>query len=39
LGLPPGPKIGELLEKVREAQAEGKIRTKKAALEFLKRVK
>jgi poly(A) polymerase len=39
LGIPPGPKVGELLEKVREAQAEGNIRTKKAALEFLKRVK
>jgi tRNA nucleotidyltransferase/poly(A) polymerase len=39
LGIPPGPKVGELLEKVREAQAEGKVRTKKSALEFLKRLK
>jgi poly(A) polymerase len=38
LGIPPGPKVGELLEKVREAQAEGKVRTKKAALDFLKRL-
>ncbi|MCX5794169.1 MAG: HD domain-containing protein [Elusimicrobia bacterium] len=39
LGIPPGPKVGELLEKLREAQAEGKIGTKKAALDFLKRLK
>jgi poly(A) polymerase len=39
LGIPPGPKVGELLEKLREAQAEGKIKTKKAALDFLKKQK
>lgn len=31
----PGPKVGELLEKIREAQAEGKVRTRKEALAFL----
>ena len=36
LGLPPGPRIGELLEKVREAQAEGKIRSRQEALRLLK---
>ena len=35
LGLPPGPRIGELLEKVREAQAEGKVRTRAEALKLL----
>jgi poly(A) polymerase len=39
LGIPPGPKVGELLEKVREAQAEGKVRSKKEALDFLKKSK
>jgi tRNA nucleotidyltransferase/poly(A) polymerase len=39
LGIPPGPKVGELLEQVREAQAEGKIGTKKAALDFLRELK
>ncbi|MDD5627854.1 MAG: HD domain-containing protein, partial [Elusimicrobia bacterium] len=38
-GIPPGPKVGELLEKLREAQAEGKISTKREALDFLKRLK
>lgn len=31
----PGPKVGELLEKVREAQAVGKVRTRKEALALL----
>jgi poly(A) polymerase len=39
LGIPPGPKVGELLEKIREAQAEGKISTKKAALDFIRKLK
>ena len=36
LGLAPGPQVGELLEAVREAQAEGLVRTKEEALEFLR---
>jgi poly(A) polymerase len=39
LKIPPGPKIGEILEKIREAQATGKIKTKDAALKFLTRKK
>lgn len=39
LGIEPGPKIGEILEKVHEAQIEGKIKTKKEALEFIKKEK
>ncbi len=35
LGLEPGPRIGELLEAVREAQAEGVVRTRAEALELL----
>lgn len=35
--LKPSPQIGELLKQVMEAQAEGKIRTKKDALDYLKR--
>ena len=34
--LSPGPKIGEILEHLSEAQAEGKVRTKKEAFEFIK---
>ncbi len=34
--LSPGPKIGELLEALSEAQAEGNIKTKKEAFEFIK---
>jgi poly(A) polymerase len=37
LRLKPGPKVGEWLEKLREAQAEGKIGTRAEALSFLKR--
>ena len=36
LGLAPGPQVGELLEVVREAQAEGSVRTREEALEFLR---
>ncbi len=36
LALPPGPKIGELLERVADAQVEGKGGTKEDALAFLK---
>jgi hypothetical protein len=32
--LKPGPKIGELLEAIREAQVDGKVKTKGDALEF-----
>ena len=38
LGIPPGPQVGQLLEKLREAQAEGKVSTKKAALDFIKKL-
>lgn len=37
-GVKPGPKVGELLEKVREAQAEGKVKNRKEALAFLKKL-
>ena len=36
--LKPGPQIGELLEKVREEHLSGKIKTKKEALSFVKRI-
>jgi poly(A) polymerase len=35
--LSPGPKIGELLETLSEAQAEGKVKTKKETFKFIKR--
>lgn len=35
-GLKPGPQIGKLLELVREAQAEGKVRNKEEALELVR---
>jgi tRNA nucleotidyltransferase/poly(A) polymerase len=35
LSLKPGPKVGKLLEEVREAQAEGKIHSRQEALAFL----
>lgn len=35
LKLPPGPEIGALLERLREAQAEGKVRTRAEAITFL----
>ena len=39
LGLPPGPKIGEVLERLREAQAEGRVRDRASALAFVARLK
>ena len=36
LNLPSGPQVGELLEKVADAQVEGKVVTKEDALAFLK---
>jgi tRNA nucleotidyltransferase/poly(A) polymerase len=38
LGLEPGPRIGELLEAVREAQAEGTVTTRAEGLELLRRL-
>ena len=38
LSLSTGPKIGELLEKVVEAQADGIIDTKEQAIEYLKKI-
>ena len=35
-GLAPGPKIGRILEAVREAQASGEIKTREEALDFVK---
>jgi len=35
-GLNPGPKIGQLLEAVREAQASGEIATREEALAYLR---
>jgi putative nucleotidyltransferase with HDIG domain len=37
LGLPPGPRIGLLLDALREAQAEGIVTTRDDALEFVKK--
>jgi hypothetical protein len=39
LKIPPGPKVGEILERLREAQAEGKVADRKAALAFVARLK
>lgn len=39
LKIPPGPKVGELLERVREAQAEGEIRSREEALALVARLK
>ena len=36
-GLKPGPRVGELLQALREAQAEGRVRTRKQALDYLRR--
>lgn len=38
LDLPPGPEVGRLLEEVRIAQAEGKVRTREEAEEILRRL-
>ncbi len=39
LKIPPGPKVGEILELLREAQAEGTVRDRAAALAFVARLK
>lgn len=39
LRIPPGPRVGEALEKLREAQATGKVRTREEALAFVSRLK
>lgn len=39
LRIPAGPEVGRILEQVREAQAEGKIQSRKDALAFLPRLK
>ena len=39
LKIPPGPKVGEVLELLREAQAEGKVRDRAGALAFVARLK
>lgn len=39
LKIPPGPKVGEALERLREAQAEGKVRDRAQALAFVARLK
>jgi len=36
LGLPPGEGVGRLLDRLREAEIAGKVRTREGALEFLK---
>lgn len=37
-GINPGPRIGELLEAVREAQASGELTTREEALSYIKRL-
>ena len=37
LALPPGPRVGELLRRVEEAQAEGQVRTAEEAMTFARR--
>ncbi len=39
LRLQPGPKVGEVLEALREAQATGKVRTREEALAYVSRLK
>ncbi len=39
LKLPPGPKIGDILERLREAQAEGKVTDRAQALAYVARLK
>ena len=35
-GMSPGPKVGELLEAVRETQASGELTTREAALDYIR---
>lgn len=39
LRIPPGPRVGEILEKLREAQATGLLHTREEALAFVSRLK
>lgn len=39
LKIPPGPRVGELLERVREAQAEGEVKSREEALTLISRLK
>ncbi len=39
LKIPPGPRVGELLERVREAQAEGEVHNRQEALTLVSRLK
>ena len=39
LGLTPGPEIGGLLDRVREAQEDGAVRTRAQALAYLKKIR
>ncbi|MDD5657516.1 MAG: HD domain-containing protein [Elusimicrobia bacterium] len=38
LNIPPGPRVGAVLERLREAQAEGLVRSRRQAVEFVKRL-
>jgi hypothetical protein len=38
LGVPPGKEVGRLLERLREAEIAGRVRTHEEALEFLKNI-
>jgi len=38
LGLAPGPRLGELLEELREAQAAGEVTTREEALDYVKKL-
>lgn len=39
LKIPPGPRVGEILERLREAQAGGEVRSRQEALDFITRMK
>lgn len=39
LGIGPGPRVGDVLERLREAQAEGEVRDREQALAFVRRLK
>ncbi len=39
LNISPGPLVGEILEKLKDAQLEGEVKTKKQAIEFVKKFK